>query len=204
MRGLFRLYKRSCLILQKHRIKFPQQDKHQLDQDEVYFFIQNGNEERKLRFHDYDEIYYDWNFPKECKCYIEKPIRFILVDGCSPKLWMLSIISDILTMFCWLDVFLLYWIWSDYIQLRRRTFIGHQKVYPQVNRQSTTNKCNRHERRAPLSTSNCRGRLDGPRSSLAADWSAAEPHGRQLHESAGRRPGVTRTAITFAGSVMPT
>ena len=45
------------------------------------------------------------------------------------------------------------------------------------------------------STTNYPGQLDGPRSSLAADWSAAEPHGRQLR---GRRPadltGVGRAA----------
>ena len=45
------------------------------------------------------------------------------------------------------------------------------------------------------STTNYPGQLDGPRFSLAADWSAAEPHGRQLR---GRQPadltGVGRAA----------
>ena len=77
------MYKRSCLILQKHRIKFPQQGKHQLDQDEVYFFIQNGNEERKLRFHDYDEIYnipglYEQIFYDRLKCISPAKVSAIL------------------------------------------------------------------------------------------------------------------------------
>lgn len=52
-----KLLERSCPILQRHRIRFPKPEAHQLSQDEVYFFFQNGSGQRKIRFHDYDEIY---------------------------------------------------------------------------------------------------------------------------------------------------
>ena len=48
---------RRCLILRRHRIQFPRPEAHQLSQSEAYFFLQEGTQSRKIRFHDYDEIY---------------------------------------------------------------------------------------------------------------------------------------------------
>ena len=58
----------------RHRIQFPQIDAHDLAQDEVYFYVVNpGGEKRKLRFHDYNEIYeipglYEQVFYDRLKC----------------------------------------------------------------------------------------------------------------------------------------
>ncbi|MFT5526854.1 MAG: hypothetical protein ACI9HK_004834, partial [Pirellulaceae bacterium] len=41
----------------RHRIQFPQRPSHNLDQDEVAFLLIEGEQQRKLRFHDYDQIY---------------------------------------------------------------------------------------------------------------------------------------------------
>ena len=42
---------------QRHRIQFPPSDAGELSQDEVYFFLQDGGVEEKIRLHDYDRIY---------------------------------------------------------------------------------------------------------------------------------------------------
>ncbi|NNL85424.1 MAG: class I SAM-dependent methyltransferase [Myxococcales bacterium] len=41
----------------RHRIQFPPADVRELCQDEVYFYVQNGESREKLRLHDYDRIY---------------------------------------------------------------------------------------------------------------------------------------------------
>ena len=41
----------------RHRIILPKIDSRELKQDEVYFYLESGEEKRKMRFHDYDEIY---------------------------------------------------------------------------------------------------------------------------------------------------
>lgn len=40
-----------------HLIRFPRESSEQLQQSEAYFFIEEKGQARKLRFHDYDEIY---------------------------------------------------------------------------------------------------------------------------------------------------
>ncbi|MEJ2180727.1 MAG: methyltransferase domain-containing protein [Gammaproteobacteria bacterium] len=58
----------------RHRIQFPAIDAHNLDQDEVYFYVIEPNGERtKLRFHDYNKIYeipglYEQVFYDRLKC----------------------------------------------------------------------------------------------------------------------------------------
>jgi SAM-dependent methyltransferase len=45
-------------VMSKHyRIQFPPSNFENLGQDEVYFTLIEGGEEKRLRFHDYDEIY---------------------------------------------------------------------------------------------------------------------------------------------------
>lgn len=69
----------------RHRIQFPPIGAHNLDQDQVFFYVLNddGSEKTRLRFHDYNEIYkipglYEQLFYDRLKC-------------CSPKM-----VSDLL------------------------------------------------------------------------------------------------------------
>ena len=57
----------------RHRIQFPKNDMVNQNQDETYFFLQGSGEPRKIRFHDYDEIYqipglYEQIFYDRLKC----------------------------------------------------------------------------------------------------------------------------------------
>jgi 2-polyprenyl-3-methyl-5-hydroxy-6-metoxy-1,4-benzoquinol methylase len=44
-------------VTRRHRIQFPATDARELGQDEVYFFLQNGKSNEKIRLHDYDKIF---------------------------------------------------------------------------------------------------------------------------------------------------
>ena len=57
----------------RHRIQFPIAESSHLNQDEAYFYLHNSSGERKIRFHDYDEIYqvpglYEQIFYDRLKC----------------------------------------------------------------------------------------------------------------------------------------
>lgn len=57
----------------RHRIQFPKNDMTGHGQDETYFYLQGSGEPRKIRFHDYDEIYqvpglYEQIFYDRLKC----------------------------------------------------------------------------------------------------------------------------------------
>src|SRR5210317_67752 len=57
----------------RHRIQFPKSGSSNLNQDEAYFFLQGSGGQRKIRFHDYDEIYqvqglYEQIFYDRLKC----------------------------------------------------------------------------------------------------------------------------------------
>ena len=41
----------------RYRIQFPKTGVDKLNQDEAYFYLQGSGGQRKIRFHDYDEIY---------------------------------------------------------------------------------------------------------------------------------------------------
>jgi predicted TPR repeat methyltransferase len=61
------------MTTQRHRIQFPPAHEHDLAQDEAYFFITEDGERKRLRFHDYDEIYkrpglYEQLFYERLKC----------------------------------------------------------------------------------------------------------------------------------------
>lgn len=43
--------------MKKHRIQFPPADVRELCQDEVYFYLLDGESREKIRLHDYDRIY---------------------------------------------------------------------------------------------------------------------------------------------------
>ncbi len=44
-------------MTKKHRIQFPPADVRELRQDEVYFYLLDGESREKIRLHDYDRIY---------------------------------------------------------------------------------------------------------------------------------------------------
>lgn len=57
----------------RHRIQFPKAELTSANQDEVYFYLQGSGGDRKIRFHDYDEIYqieglYEQLFYDRLKC----------------------------------------------------------------------------------------------------------------------------------------
>lgn len=57
----------------RHKVKFSPIESTQLDQNEVYFFLEELGKEQKFRFHDYDEIYsrpglYEQIFYDRLKC----------------------------------------------------------------------------------------------------------------------------------------
>lgn len=59
-------------MLKRHRIQFPKTES-SLNQDEAYFYFQGDGENRKIRFHDYDEIYrvqglYEQIFYERLRC----------------------------------------------------------------------------------------------------------------------------------------
>lgn len=41
----------------RHKIQFPKQDTHSLDQNEAFFYLITPEGRRKIRFHDYNELY---------------------------------------------------------------------------------------------------------------------------------------------------
>ena len=57
----------------RHRIQFPKSGVSKLNQDEAYFYLLGSGGQRKIRFHDYDEIYqvpglYEQVFYDRLKC----------------------------------------------------------------------------------------------------------------------------------------
>lgn len=57
----------------RHKIQFPRNDAHDLQQDEAYFYLLDGAERHRIRFHDYDTIYnipglYEQLFYDRLKC----------------------------------------------------------------------------------------------------------------------------------------
>lgn len=60
-------------MVKRHRIQFPKAELTNSDQDEVYFYLQGSGGNRKIKFHDYDEIYqiqglYEQIFYDRLKC----------------------------------------------------------------------------------------------------------------------------------------
>ena len=61
-----------------HRIQFPKAESSDLNQDQSYFYLQESGKQRKIRFHDYNEIYkipglYEQLFYDRLKC--SSPIK---------------------------------------------------------------------------------------------------------------------------------
>ena len=67
----------------RHRIQFPKAESSHLNQDETYFYLQESSRQRKIRFHDYDEIYqmpglYEQIFYDRLKCTSPTKVAAIL------------------------------------------------------------------------------------------------------------------------------
>ncbi len=67
----------------RHRIQFPKTELTSSNQDEVYFYLQGSGGDRKIRFHDYDEIYqieglYEQVFYDRLKCVSPSKVASLL------------------------------------------------------------------------------------------------------------------------------
>lgn len=67
----------------RHRIQFPKPESSSLKQDESWFYLQDSDDQRKIRFHDYDEIYkipglYEQIFYDRLKCTSPSKVASIL------------------------------------------------------------------------------------------------------------------------------
>lgn len=72
----------------RHRIQFPPQEGSKLSQDEVFFYLLEGENKRKIRFHDYNEIYkmpglYEQLFYDRLKCHSPAKVAAILNSSVS-------------------------------------------------------------------------------------------------------------------------
>lgn len=70
-------------MLKRHRIQFPKKEFVDQQQDEAYFYLQGSGGSRKIRFHDYDEIYqvpglYEQVFYDRLKCSSPAKVATIL------------------------------------------------------------------------------------------------------------------------------
>lgn len=67
----------------QHRIQFPKKKAHNLSQDEVFFYLTEAGDQRKIRFHDYNKIYqvqglYEQIFYDRLKCTSPDKVTSIL------------------------------------------------------------------------------------------------------------------------------
>lgn len=75
-------------IEKRHRIQFPHQEGSKLGQDEVFFYLFEGDKKKKIRFHDYNEIYkvpglYEQLFYERLKCQSPQKVAAILNSSIS-------------------------------------------------------------------------------------------------------------------------
>ncbi|MBI1332169.1 MAG: methyltransferase domain-containing protein [Armatimonadetes bacterium] len=71
----------------RHAVQFPRTDNHRLDQDEAYFYLVEDGERKRIRFHDYGEIYrrkglYEQLFYSRLKCSSPKRMAEWLSKAC--------------------------------------------------------------------------------------------------------------------------
>lgn len=73
-------------MTRRYRIQFPPADLDELGQDEVFFYLLDGDEKRKIRLHDYDEMYeipglYEQVVYERLKCYSPSKVRDVLASA---------------------------------------------------------------------------------------------------------------------------
>jgi hypothetical protein len=75
-------------VTKRHRIQFPPADVRELCQDEVYFYLLEGESRKKFRLHDYDRIFeipglYEQVVYERLKCQSPKMVMDVLRDSVS-------------------------------------------------------------------------------------------------------------------------
>jgi SAM-dependent methyltransferase len=75
-------------VIKRHRIQFPPADVRELCQDEVYFYLLDGESREKIRLHDYDRIYevpglYEQVVYERLKCQSPATVVDVLRDSVS-------------------------------------------------------------------------------------------------------------------------
>ena len=75
-------------MTKRHRIQFPPADVRELCQDEVYFYLLEGESRKKFRLHDYDRIFeipglYEQVVYERLKCQSPKIVMDVLRDSVS-------------------------------------------------------------------------------------------------------------------------
>lgn len=75
----------------RYKIRFPQANAHELSQDKSFFYLVESGNRRKIRFHDYDEIYknpglYEQIFYERLKCKSPAKVSEILKSAVSQSL----------------------------------------------------------------------------------------------------------------------
>jgi len=75
-------------LKKRYKIQFPQSDVHKLNQDESFFYLTDSDGRRKIRFHDYDEIYkmpglYEQIFYERLQCKSPQKVSEILKSAVS-------------------------------------------------------------------------------------------------------------------------
>ena len=68
---------------QRHKIQFPRTNVHELEQDEVFFYLVEEKEKRRVRLHDYDVLYqkpglYEQVVYERLKCQSPKKVSELL------------------------------------------------------------------------------------------------------------------------------
>ena len=82
-------------MTKRHRIQFPSADVRELRQDEVYFYLLDGEVKEKIRLHDYDRIFsipglYEQVVYERLKCQSPKVVADVLRDSVSQSQQRLS------------------------------------------------------------------------------------------------------------------
>ncbi|QLC26855.1 methyltransferase [Parasphingopyxis algicola] len=67
-------------------VRFPKESSHEFDQNQAFFFLEEDGKERKIRFHDYDEIYdrpglYEQLFYERLQCSSPKRVADALAEA---------------------------------------------------------------------------------------------------------------------------
>ena len=79
----------------RYRIQFPSAQEHDLGQDEAYFYLTEGGQQFKLRFHDYGEIFnrpglYEQLFYDRLKCTSPKKVCALLEQSLRSEMMVCS------------------------------------------------------------------------------------------------------------------
>ena len=79
---------REIIMIKEYQIQFPRKSAHNLKQDESFFYLIESGKRKKIRFHDYDELYkipglYEQLFYERLKCQSPNKVTEILMSAVS-------------------------------------------------------------------------------------------------------------------------